>query len=107
MRLSLALSLTLISSVAAVLVTPNSVRNARHFQEDEGVLHARSVASFTDSRQKPLFSTGAATKFSVHEQGEAICRAGSRQWTGWIDVSEEKSLFFCKRKAFIACALLN
>ncbi|KAL3418580.1 carboxypeptidase Y [Phlyctema vagabunda] len=32
--------------------------------------------------------------FWVKEQGEDICSAGTKQWTGSIDVSEEKSLFF-------------
>ncbi|KXJ91530.1 Alpha/Beta hydrolase protein [Microdochium bolleyi] len=49
--------------------------------------------------QKPLGtlpSTAFATpgSFTVREQKEDICKAGSRQWTGWIDVSPEKSLFY-------------
>lgn len=47
--------------------------------------------------QAPLGSTsiGKGTRFNVTEQDENICDAGSRQWTGWIHVSDEKSLFFC------------
>ncbi|KAH8590567.1 Alpha/Beta hydrolase protein [Bisporella sp. PMI_857] len=41
--------------------------------------------------QKPLLSKSA---FTLREQSDEVCDAGSRQWTGWVDVSEEKRLFF-------------
>ncbi|KLP12710.1 PRC1-carboxypeptidase y, serine-type protease [Fusarium fujikuroi] len=33
--------------------------------------------------------------FSVTPQSSDICDAGSRQWTGTVSVTEEKSMFFC------------
>jgi hypothetical protein len=39
----------------------------------------------------------AATKpvFTVHEQSSDLCDAGSRQWTGTVNVTADKSMFFC------------
>lgn len=33
--------------------------------------------------------------FSVTQQYSDICDTGSRQWTGTVTVTEEKSMFFC------------
>lgn len=33
--------------------------------------------------------------FSITHQSSDICDAGSRQWTGTVSVTEEKSMFFC------------
>ncbi|KAK6842942.1 hypothetical protein PG987_003802 [Apiospora arundinis] len=32
--------------------------------------------------------------YTLREQNDQVCDAGSRQWTGWINVSKEKRLFF-------------
>lgn len=46
----------------------------------------------------PLASAEAkrGVPYTLREQNDQVCDARSRQWTGWIDVSEEKKLFFCK-----------
>ena len=46
----------------------------------------------------PLVAAGAnrALPHTFREQNDQVCDAGSRQWTGWINVSEEKRLFFCE-----------
>jgi hypothetical protein len=33
--------------------------------------------------------------FTVREQSGSICNAGVKQWTGQVEVSDEKQLFFC------------
>ncbi|ORY66577.1 Alpha/Beta hydrolase protein [Pseudomassariella vexata] len=48
----------------------------------------------TDDAQKPLLQAAGDAKFTLYEQSEDICDAGSRQWTGWVNVSDEKKLFF-------------
>lgn len=35
-------------------------------------------------------------KYTLREQNDSICNAGVKQWTGLVDVSEEKKLFFCE-----------
>lgn len=47
--------------------------------------------------QTPLSSTSISQgiRFNVTEQDDSICDAGNRQWTGWVHVSDQKSLFFC------------
>lgn len=42
----------------------------------------------------------AATKpvFTVREQSSDLCDAGSRQWTGTVNVTADKSMFFCMYK---------
>lgn len=34
-------------------------------------------------------------------EGALLCDAGSKQYTGWLDVSEERSLFFCKESTIL------
>ncbi|KAH8645499.1 Alpha/Beta hydrolase protein [Xylariales sp. PMI_506] len=56
---------------------------------------ATPLATGFDAIQKPLGEHVAGdAKFTLREQNEEICDAGSRQWTGWINVSDEKRLFF-------------
>ncbi|KAK8027714.1 hypothetical protein PG991_004770 [Apiospora marii] len=45
---------------------------------------------------EPLLAAGAkrGLPYTLQEQNDQVCDAGSRQWTGWINVSEEKKLFF-------------
>jgi hypothetical protein len=53
---------------------------------------------FSDQAAQAPLGSMSITKgisFSVSEQNESICNAGSRQWTGWANISNEKSLFFC------------
>jgi len=40
--------------------------------------------------------SSACCNFTVREQNDSICNAGVKQWTGLVDVSNEKKLFFCK-----------
>lgn len=46
--------------------------------------------------QKPL-SDELVTKpaFTVREQSSDLCDAGARQFTGTVNVTEDKSMFFC------------
>jgi hypothetical protein len=57
---------------------------------------AKPAIAFDETAQKPLSHATASPKYTLYEQSEEICNAGSRQWTGWINVSDEKKLFFCK-----------
>lgn len=34
--------------------------------------------------------------FYVREQGDDVCKAGGKHYTGKVDVSPDKSLFFCE-----------
>lgn len=34
--------------------------------------------------------------YTVTEQDDTLCDAGTRQWTGSINVTDKKSIFFCK-----------
>lgn len=43
-------------------------------------------------KQAPL--RGDSVPYTIKEQGEELCRAGSRQWTGSVDVREDRSLFY-------------
>lgn len=46
--------------------------------------------------QKPLSDETANTPlFTLREQSSDLCDAGSRQWTGTVNVTTEKSMFFC------------
>ncbi|KAK8055719.1 hypothetical protein PG993_000946 [Apiospora rasikravindrae] len=49
-----------------------------------------------DAAQRPLSSAdlGSGPPYTLREQNDQVCDAGSRQWTGWINVSEEKRLFY-------------
>ena len=101
---------SLIAGAAAVLIVPNGARDARRAQAQERVSRLLGTAPLPDLRQqqqqqRPLASQGGESslpgsspkpRFTVREQDESLCRAGSRQWTGWVDVSEEKSLFYCR-----------
>jgi hypothetical protein len=50
-----------------------------------------------EANQKPLLQAAAESdKYTIRAQSDEICDAGSRQWTGWIRISDEKRLFFCK-----------
>ncbi|KAK7950875.1 uncharacterized protein PG986_006603 [Apiospora aurea] len=55
-----------------------------------------SPVSSQDASQRPLSSAdlGSGLPYTLREQNSQACDAGSRQWTGWINVSEEKRLFF-------------
>lgn len=33
-------------------------------------------------------------RFTIREQSDNVCKAGSRQWTGHVDVGDEKKLFY-------------
>lgn len=110
MQLSSTLVAALSSSplVAGQLIWPSLQRGRVLEPEDLGLGFARDLQVQDDvvppfqprqQQQKPLSqpSTAYATpgRFTVREQTADVCDAGSRQWTGWIDVSPEKSLFFC------------
>ncbi|KAI1374715.1 alpha/beta-hydrolase [Hypoxylon crocopeplum] len=82
--------LTTAVGVAGLLVTPNLAPSNQH---QPLILPNVGGPIYSDSQQKPLLlKTG--SKYSVREQTKDICDAGSRQWTGWAHVSDEKSLFF-------------
>lgn len=102
MRFHVSIALALVSSVAGLLVTPDLARTARNARAQSVDEHERPpfsgsiMSPLHDFQQKPLDSGSTGARFNVREQSDTVCRAGSRQWTGWIHVSEEKSLFFCK-----------
>ncbi|KAI2612651.1 alpha/beta-hydrolase [Hypoxylon fragiforme] len=83
-----------ISGALSLLITPT------HRLPDNVDAFTVPVTRISDAHaQKPLRHSNpklgaTGRKFRVKEQTDDICRAGSRQWTGWIDISEEKSLFF-------------
>lgn len=50
----------------------------------------------TPLRPLPAADAKRCLPYTLREQNDQVCDAGSRQWTGWINVSEEKRLFFCE-----------
>ena len=53
---------------------------------------------FANAReQKPLTRVDElpGSNFEVREQSPDLCDAGSRQWTGTVNVTADKSMFFC------------
>lgn len=76
---------------AALLVAPvvNGLPRAHHSQIPLNFISPQET--FTPS----LMSVPDHYPFVVREQNESICDAGSKQWTGQVEVSEEKKLFFC------------
>ncbi|KAH9897374.1 alpha/beta-hydrolase [Xylariomycetidae sp. FL2044] len=91
----------IIPTVTGVLVLPHlSHPSSSQVQQTIGELSNPPAwhypaADQQNQQQRPLQGSGGAeTGYAVREQHENICAAGSRQYTGWIDVSEEKSLFF-------------
>jgi hypothetical protein len=72
-----------------MLVTPSIIT---------GGVAALAIPFGNPGGQTPLSSSSVnkGMGFNITEQDESICDAGSRQWTGWVHVSNEKSLFFCK-----------
>ncbi|RSM07636.1 hypothetical protein CDV31_008529 [Fusarium ambrosium] len=44
--------------------------------------------------QKPLSNAHEDVKFNVREQSPDLCDAGSRYWTGTVNITAEKSMFF-------------
>jgi hypothetical protein len=61
---------------------------------------ATPIFDETESAQKPLSHATESPKYTLYEQTDEICDAGGRQWTGWVNVSEEKKLFFCTPHTF-------
>lgn len=73
------------------------------------IARAVSLVSWTNSipqsaipNQTPLHSLGESenleqlvTTYTINEPGENVCRAGSKQWAGSVNVSEGDSLFYC------------
>ncbi|KAF5022698.1 hypothetical protein F66182_5246 [Fusarium sp. NRRL 66182] len=59
-------------------------------------LLAAFVGNALSQEQKPLADKGETTKssFTVREQSSDLCDAGSRQWTGTVNVTADKSMFF-------------
>jgi hypothetical protein len=55
-----------------------------------------TISKVTGQDQKPL-TDGPVTKpaFTVCEQSSDLCDAGARQFTGTVNVTEDKSMFFC------------
>ncbi|KAI8712240.1 hypothetical protein NCS52_01321700 [Fusarium sp. LHS14.1] len=44
--------------------------------------------------QKPMSNVHQNVKFDVREQSPDLCDAGSRYWTGTVNITSEKSMFF-------------
>lgn len=47
--------------------------------------------------QKPMANAHQNVKFDVREQSPDLCDAGSRYWTGTVNITSEKSMFFCEQ----------
>lgn len=47
--------------------------------------------------QKPMSKAHQNVKFDVKEQSPDLCDAGSRYWTGTVNITSEKSMFFCEQ----------
>ncbi|KAH9905658.1 alpha/beta-hydrolase [Xylariomycetidae sp. FL2044] len=100
-------SLLMLSSAPAalgLLITPNEALAAHGLNSYRAASPTSahpaswSVARGADA-QVPLApnrldAESPERRFDVREQSQDVCQAGSRQWTGWIDVSEAKRLFF-------------
>jgi hypothetical protein len=55
-----------------------------------------AIGHATCQEQKPLTDeTASEPFFTLREQSYDLCDAGSRQWTGTVNVTAEKSMFFC------------
>ncbi|KAF4974545.1 hypothetical protein FZEAL_8569 [Fusarium zealandicum] len=63
------------------------------------VVALATMACLVDAQeQKPLTGTHdtARSKFNLREQDSELCDSGARQWTGTVNVTSEKSMFFCE-----------
>lgn len=52
--------------------------------------------------QRVLIEPQSGAPFTLSPQTEEICKAGSKQWTGSINVTDDKSIFYCKAFALIS-----
>lgn len=50
---------------------------------------------FGGEQQQPLSSSASKAHFTVREQDDTLCHSGARQWTGTVNVTDERSMFFC------------
>lgn len=58
---------------------------------------ATPIFDSAESAQQPLGQQAIdGATYTLYEQSDEVCAAGGRQWTGWVNVSEQKKLFFCK-----------
>jgi hypothetical protein len=66
------------------------------------LLALTTVGFVAGQNQKPLTDeTIFHPSFTVRQQSSDLCDAGSRQWTGTVNVTAEKSMFFC------TCAIVD
>lgn len=49
---------------------------------------------FGGEQQQPLSSSASKAHFTVREQDDTLCHSGARQWTGTVNVTDERSMFF-------------
>ncbi|RGP73086.1 hypothetical protein FLONG3_6401 [Fusarium longipes] len=56
---------------------------------------ATAIGHVTCQEQKPLTDKSASkSSFTLSEQSSHLCDAGSRQWTGTVNITADKSMFF-------------
>lgn len=60
------------------------------------VFWATQASCFYVQEQKPLGLEDAdPAHFTLREQTDELCDAGSKYWTGTVNVTDQKSIFFC------------
>lgn len=50
----------------------------------------------------PVLAEEQPAPFTLRKQSKELCDAGSEYWTGVVNVTDDKSIFFCKQKPFNA-----
>ncbi|CAJ2507563.1 Uu.00g087490.m01.CDS01 [Anthostomella pinea] len=92
MRSHFLLAAIAVTGVVGQLVTPKL--NSLLYKQPLLPALPRGDGVSSLDQQKPMYSGQSSRQYIVREQNETVCDAGSRQWTGWIHVTEEKSLFY-------------
>jgi hypothetical protein len=62
------------------------------FATTQAVAHDGDQVVLNAPHRQPISS---GPHFSRRQQSPELCDAGSQHWTGWVNVSSEKSMFFC------------
>ena len=55
-----------------------------------------------NQQQKPFYLNDTpnhpmhSARYTIHQPGEEVCKAGAKQWAGEVKVSEGNTIFYCK-----------
>lgn len=79
--------------LAAIFLAP--AQSYLHPRSHRAGIGYQAVLQQQDVSFTSLSSEGVDLKYILREQNDSVCNAGVKQWTGLVDVSEEKKLFFC------------